>query len=204
MSQRELFLKKISNELSKWEVRISHLNSISLYDINNMAENTACELLNAIFGYQLVNINSETPRHIAIDLGDKSNKIAYQVTSTKGSKKIRESLKKFFENDYHKCYDDLFVLILGQKQKKYPDFLFEEDFNFDSSKHIIDFRDLLRSINYLPISKIKKIYQILIEENSGLEPKFSINNAKRVKKNLALKAKIKRELLITLLRNNLN
>ena len=198
MNERELNIKVISNEFANWEVKISNLNSINLYDTNIISENTICELLNLIFDYQLVNINSKVKNHAAIDLGDDTNRISYQITSTKTSKKIQTSLTKFFDNNLDSSYDELYVLILGKKQNKYPKFEIQNEYNFDTNKHILDFRDLLRFISFLPSTKIRKIHKLLLEENQGLKQRPQTNKASRVKRNLALKKRMKKELLIKL------
>jgi hypothetical protein len=78
MNPRELELKTIANEFAKWELKISNLNSLNLYDVNLFSENSICELLNCIFDYKLHNINALTKNHPAIDLGDEYNRVAIQ------------------------------------------------------------------------------------------------------------------------------
>ncbi|MEL6557034.1 MAG: SMEK domain-containing protein [Bacteroidota bacterium] len=198
MNEREINLKSISNEFAKWEVKITNLNSLNFYDANIISESTLCVLLNAIFDYKLINANSKTKNHAAIDLCDDTNRISYQITSTKSSQKIQKSLDTFFEKGMHKLYDELFVLILGKKQKKYPLFKCQHKFLFESHRHILDFRDLLYLISFLPSSKIKKINKILLNENSEQKTSTIKNKSSRVRRNLTLKRKMKKELLLNL------
>ena len=196
MNEREQNLKNISNEFANWEVKISNLNSLNFYDANIISENTVCELLNTIFDYQLVNINSKTKNHAAIDLGDETNRISYQITSTKTSQKIQKSLNTFFENGLEYSYDELFILILGKKQRKYPKLKTQASFSFEPERHVLDFRDLLHFISFLPNSKIKKINKVLDDQNNNPLPRSTTKKASRVKRNLALKKRMKKELLM--------
>jgi len=194
MNLRELEIKTISNEFASWETKISNLNSLNLYDANIFSEHSICELLNCIYEYKLHNINAVQKNFPAIDLGDKYNRISFQVTSTKSSKKIQSTIDKFIGNKLYNDYDELFILILGKKQSNYPEFKVTNEFTFNKHKNIIDFRDLLSSINFLPTLKIKKISKILIEENETVNrvaPKRS--SSARIIRNLALKKRMKKD-----------
>ena len=203
MNPRELELKAIAHEFAKWELKISNLNSLNLYDVNLFSENSICELLNCIFDYKLHNINALTKNHPAIDLGDEYNRVAIQVTSSKSSKKIQSTIDKFFENKLDCVYDELSILILGKKQNRYLEFNLPKDYSFNSDKHIIDFKDLLRFIKFLPTKKIKSISRLLIEENSSPQRRIHIkSNASKIKRILALKKRMKKDFLIELKRED--
>lgn len=194
MNERELNLKCISDEFARWEVQIANLNSLNLYDTNTISESTICELLNEVYGYQLVNVNSKVKNHIAIDLVDNINRIAYQVTSTKSSSKVQSTIDKFIKKELYTSYDELYILILGKKQKKYPDFK-NNKFSFRPDQHILDFRDILHFVSFLPSRKINKVYQVLSNETRVVKPVKSKNRATQLKRNIALKKKMKKELL---------
>jgi SMEK domain-containing protein len=196
LNNREISLKSISNEFANWELKISNLNSLNLYDANFFSEHSICELLNCIFDYNLINTNAILKNHPAIDLGDKFNRISFQVTSVKSSKKIQETIDKFFENKFDNDYDELFIFILGKKQNKYIDFILPSDFSFNKNKHILDFRDLLHRISFLSAHKIKQINSILIEENAihHLQQKKQSSSAK-INKKLALKNRMRKDFL---------
>ena len=57
MSDREKYIKIISDHFSIWEVRLQNLSSLNLYDANSFSEYSIAELLNLIFGYKLENLN---------------------------------------------------------------------------------------------------------------------------------------------------
>lgn len=195
MNKRELELKTISNEFARWQVQIENLTSLNLYDANLFSEYSICDILNAIFDYQLKNVNPIVKNHPSIDLADDYNRIAVQVTSTKSKPKIQSTLDKFFENNLEKKYDELFVIILGKKQKTYSDIQIKKQFNFDKEQHILDFKDLLKFINFLPTRRIEKIAKLLEEENIPKRIRKTKSNATKIKRNLALKKRMKKDLL---------
>jgi hypothetical protein len=195
MNKREIELKKISNEFAKWRVQIENLNSLNLYDTNLFSENSICNILNAIFDYKLTNINPLIRNSPAIDLIDKKNRIAVQVTSTNSKDKIQKTLDKFFRNDLNKEYDQLFIIILGTKQNKYSSFIIQGQFKFDPKANVIDFKDLLKFVSLLPTKRIEKISKLLLDEQLTPEAKTTRNNENKIKRNLALKKRLKKDLL---------
>ena len=196
MSKREKEIKIITTEFSIWEVKLQNLGSMNLFDAHNLSEDSICELLNIIFEYRLSNLNSLKMNFPAIDLGDKSNSLCVQVTSTKSSSKIQQTIDKFNENNLNKDYEELFIIILGKKQKKYPKFNLPKEFTFDPKNQIIDFRDLLNLIKSKPINKLEKISKILQNENNREFKKGKkTNNGVRIKRNLALKKRLQKDFL---------
>lgn len=199
MTKREIEIKKIANELARWEAQISNLNSLNLYDANIFSEYTICLLLNTIYNYNLHNINLVQKNYPAIDLGDQFNRVAFQVTSTKAAKKIQNTVENFIAKGLSKDYDQLFVLVLGRKQRSYPTFDTKQLLEFNNDRHIIDFHDLLNHISSLPTPKIEEIGKILTYENqpTGTKPAPKQSSAAKLKRNLALRNKMQKELLRT-------
>ena len=196
MIKREEELKKIVRELTRWEVELSNRNALNLYDANIFSEHTICRLLNSVYGYNLHNINLVQNNFPAIDLADNFNRVAVQVTTTKATKKIQYTIDSFLANGLYQAYDQLFVLILGKKQKSYPAFDTQQHFTFTSEQNIIDFHGLLNKINSLPTPKVEEIAKILLYENqSGTKAAPKQSSAAKLKKNLALRDKMQKALL---------
>lgn len=182
MTQREIDLKTIIHHFSIWEVTLNNHNSLNLQDSNVIAEHTICNVLNCIFDYQLVNINTPNANHIAIDLADKKNKIAFQITTTKSVKKIHDTLVKFVEHELHQTYENLYFLILGKRQRNYPSLKIPIELNFNPQTNIIDFQSLLKQIHYLTNAKLIKLKNIIVsnlpEQNKNLKSNVA-NGQKR-------------------------
>jgi hypothetical protein len=202
MNKREFELKHISHEFSIWEVKLRNLSSMSLYDAHHLSEDSICDLLNAIFNFKLKNLNSLNMNFPAIDLGDKFNSVCVQVTSTKATKKIQETINKFLENKLNSTYDELFVIILGKKQKRYTALKVPDTFTFNPESHILDFEDLLRQIKTYSVSRLETISEILTNENHSQKSKKSISNSTRLKNNLALKKSLQKDFLLKLSREH--
>ena len=91
-------------------------SSLNLLDCNIHMEYFLCGLLNIIYGYSLVNLNSVQANYTSIDLGDSGNRLAVQVTSDNTSTKIKATVNKFIDNNYNLQFDRLVVLIIGSKK----------------------------------------------------------------------------------------
>jgi len=70
------------------------MNLLEMYDIDRTMHNFVQDILNILFDYTLINMGSEAPNYLGIDLGDRKSKIATQVTAVNTSQKINDTLKK--------------------------------------------------------------------------------------------------------------
>lgn len=145
-------IQPVCDCLGTWLGQIRSHNAVDFFDINRVAENVAATLLNLIYNLELENLNLEKKNFPGIDLGDKKNKIAFQVTSRKDPKKIEEDLKTFAQNYKNIFYNEIRFLILNNEKphlskKKYAG-IFNE---FVPDRDILNDKDLIR--------EIKKIYR---------------------------------------------
>ena len=147
-------------------------------DINRVSENVLVSLLSEIYEHKdLKNLNvSEGSNFPGIDLGDKKARIAYQITSTANSRKIKDTLQKFVKHQLYEKYDHLIIYILTKKQKTYQgkgfDEIIQDKFSFDKKRDILDYRDLLKEISgFSSVEKLRRIESIL-EEHFG-DPKYT-------------------------------
>lgn len=144
---------------------------MSRTDINKVAETILIPLLAEVYGYtELKNLNSsEYPNYPAIDLGDETARVAFQITSTSGREKINKTLRKFVEHELYEKYDKLIIYILTEKPdssgKGYEEII-QGKFTFDKDKDIWDYRDILREVANFQIDKARKVESIL-EANFG-------------------------------------
>ncbi len=158
--------------MSRFVAQIEGATAMSRTDINRVAQTILIPLLAEVYGYtELKNLDSpEDPNHPAIDLGDETARVAFQVTSTSGSEKIKKTLRKFVERELYEKYDKLIIYILTEKQDSYSGKGYEEiiqgKFVFDKDKDIRDYRDILREVANLQIDKARKVESIL-EANFG-------------------------------------
>lgn len=153
---------------------IEGFNKLGKYDINLHAEHFLIPVLNSIFDLNLENLNLTKRNNFpAVDLADFQNRIAFQITSTSDTKKIKESLEKFTRNKLYDSFDIIFFYILSKRQEKYPDEKLKEVvpniLSFDSSEHIIDNSSLLKKIEGLSLQKINYLAKIYQHEFSDVQ-----------------------------------
>jgi hypothetical protein len=141
-------------------------------DFNKVCEDVLVPLFRLVFNLpDLKNLNAEKKKNFpAIDLADDNAGIAFQVTATFESQKIKKSLETFVRKDLYKQYLRLIFYIITEKKDSYPEQAFADiakgKFEFNVGRDIIDFRDLVKLCNQLPLNKASKIKRIL-EANFG-------------------------------------
>ncbi|MBE9106260.1 SMEK domain-containing protein, partial [Nostoc cf. edaphicum LEGE 07299] len=89
--------KKISDGLAILEFSLENRGLIGLFDQNIVAQSFFAKLLNIIYGYDLINLDTVDKNSPGIDLGDNYRRIAFQVTSTKTSAKFRKRCGNFWK-----------------------------------------------------------------------------------------------------------
>jgi hypothetical protein len=165
-------LNRVLFLISWWLTAIKTHNSIGLFDINKMAESLALKLLNEIYGYNLDNLNYDQNNYPGIDLGDKTNKIGFQISSRRDTRKFQECLEKFSRGPNKTYYNGILFLILSQEKKPqlskekyrkiYPD--------FSPGQHILNADDLIREIRRIYNTDKEKFYKIknILEDEISL------------------------------------
>ena len=161
---RDYYLNYIAQYLSILKLSIENLNSINLYNINIVAEDFYSGLLNLIFDTDFKNINTVIRNASSIDLYDKKNSIAFQVTSDASASKIQHTIDEFIKDEYYKDYKSLKVLVLTGKKKSKKTFCTNDLFSFDKDKDIIDNKDLMNIIRPLSEEKLRLINDYLYKE----------------------------------------
>ena len=147
---RQKLINEITELFARFRAEVENLNSMSLYDINVHSENVLIPILNKVFDLNLINANYEEKNASAVDLIDKENRVAIQVTSTSDSQKIKKTLETYKRYKRYDEFDTLFVYILTNKKDSYPDETFdkiiENEFSFVSKTNILDYRDILNEV----------------------------------------------------------
>lgn len=141
------------NDMIAWWLKLIEVNNFSgNYDINKLSEFIALKLLNGIYNYNLKCLDDDLPNYPSIDLGDDINKIGFQITSRRDSRKFYDSLGKFAKGPHRIYTNGIHFLILSLKKKPRLNRnkckgIYRE---FDPEHHILNVGDLLK--------EIKKIY----------------------------------------------
>jgi hypothetical protein len=158
--------------MSRFVAQIEGATAMSRTDINKVAETILVPLFAEVYGYKdLKNLNyTEDSNYPGIDLGDETARVAFQVTSTSDTKKVKHTLSKFVENKFYEKYEQLIIYILTKKQDSYSGSgykeIIQDKFTFDKDKDIWDYRDILTEVANLQIDKARRVESIL-EANFG-------------------------------------
>lgn len=148
-------------------------------DLNHVAEDVLVPIFRSAFGFtDLRNLNSTEQQNFpGIDLADDSARVAFQVTATSSSAKVKQTIEMFVRHRLYERYDRLIIYILTDRQRAYSGRGFLDatggTFAFDPKRDILDYRDLVRLIGRLSIEQASQI-QYVLEANlgPGKEPLF--------------------------------
>ena len=153
---REEIFNKISKSLAITKYDIEHRQSINDYCLNIHSENFFRDILNFIYGYELVNSNKEKQNTPYIDLVDNKRRLFFQVTTTRTKEKIENTLQIL--NEY-KDYE-VKILYLLEKSKPNKETITElnSKYNMNLLDSLYDSSDLIRDINDLETTKLKDLY----------------------------------------------
>lgn len=165
---------RIVHELSVYAKEIEAKAENNLLDDNVFSEDLIKDLLNICMGWNLINLNTDQNRFPGIDLGDKERNIGVQVTSTKSSKKISDSLEKIVKNNVDKNYDEIYFFILGKKQDSYSVDFTQYDTLDCSENNIWDFSDIIAWCAHYDSMKMEQVWNVIKQEIVMEDEKSSI------------------------------
>lgn len=163
---------RINELMSSFVAQVKGASAMGQTDINRVSETVLIPLFSEIYGYKkLRNLNfSERSNFPGIDLADDSARVAFQITSTSTSEKVKDTLQQFVNHQMFKRYDRLIVYILTEKQKSYAADTLKQivgnTFSFSPDRDILDYRDMLKTIASFQIAKARVVQDIL-EANFG-------------------------------------
>ncbi len=158
-------LEEIIEMLIRLQAEIQISNTLGLTNISKHSENFVRTLLNLVYEYDLENLNKDNSNFPGLDLGDIDEKIAYQITATKKSEKIDDTLSTCIKFEHYKIFDKIKIFTLTKKQRSYSlKTETEPKFYFDTNVDIVDFNMIIKEIENLPQFKIEKIYKFVKNE----------------------------------------
>jgi hypothetical protein len=174
MLTRGFIIGKIVDNIAGLKYQVQTRNKLGMFDLTKFTEDFFKEALNTIYDLDLINLNADHSNNPGIDLGDEAKKIAYQITSTKTTGKVKDTLEVLTQAQTT-VYTLIKVFIVNEKQSKYtiPRSL-KTKANFDPKRDILDLDDLLKDIMVLPIEKLDILYSQFIREFRILKIDFEI------------------------------
>ncbi|MEM5495547.1 SMEK domain-containing protein [Hoeflea sp. AS16] len=175
MSSRGFFVGQVVDDLDAIASQVHQRCALGQFDLNRVLEDFFKEVLNLTYGWNLSNLNSKRSNEPSIDLGDKAAKIAVQVTSRTDAKKINTTVDKLISN-FPGEYQCVYILMIGERKKKYKLNAQTLKFGFNVDEHIIDMTALCRQIISLELPKLQSVQRKIADEQARvrieLEPRL--------------------------------
>jgi len=160
MFRKKHLVDQIRRTLLSFERNIKNANCIRQYDDNGYAEDFLAEFLNAAFGYNLLVQNTARNQSPAIDLGDETAGIAFQITSESTKAKIQDTVSKFISHGLQKRFRQLKILIVGERPKIHSEIKGSLEILFSIETDVIDIDGLTRQIRSLNIATLERIAEV--------------------------------------------
>jgi hypothetical protein len=157
-------LETIADALAWIKLSCEQRGWLKLFSDNVVAQHFFCRLLNVAFDLSLVEMDLIQANYPSIDLGDPTNRIAYQVTTERKGDKVQHTLDKFVEHELEKQYDALRILIVGDRQATYKTVVVPAALKFDCERDILGIEELVRYIGTLDSGRLEKLQAVLSEE----------------------------------------
>jgi len=143
--------------------RIEGRGKLNFLELNLHSENFYLHLFNAMFGWNLENLNAVKQNSEAIDLIDKIGRIIIQVSATSTKAKVDSALKKDLSS--YAGYSFKFILIAKDatqlRDKTYAN---PHKLIFTPGDDIHDVPSILRVFNTLDIDKQRTVYELIKKE----------------------------------------
>lgn len=168
MNSRKYF-DFIEERLNTLSVRISSRAALNLQDINISAEYFFRDLLNMMYGWNLLNLNDIQKNAPGIDLLYKEKNIIVQVSATNTKQKVQHSLDEINTQEYN-GYTFKFLLVTkdAKKLRTYK-YNIPNGITFNPSEDIIDVPQLLKDIYSKEIDQLNDLYEF-IKKHLSSEP----------------------------------
>ena len=184
------YLNYIIRELNIIRYEIKSKNSLNLTDDNIHMQRFVGDVLNMVYGYNLVNLNKDGQNFPGIDLGDVKHSVGFQLTSTKTGQKIKDTLKKCNNNPCCHIYKTIKFFVLTEKQNDYSGKFETGIFSFNPKSDVLDFDDLYKHILDMELKPRKQLCEYIQCEIPELLNNFGIDyfdqpDFKRIERDVA-------------------
>lgn len=116
--QRQEVHSQIADRLNLLWAVVKSRSRGNLTKADYALEEIMAKVLNAMFGWQLKNLNATQANYPSADLGDKKLRLAFQITSQEGTGKITATRKAAIDHGLHKDFERLVIFFLLPKGPK--------------------------------------------------------------------------------------
>ena len=178
IEERKIAFDNISRTLAITRYDIEQHQLVNDQSLNIHGENWFRDIFNFVYSNNFfvnANIETKTGNASAVDLIDKDKELAYQITTTRTKEKVDNTLKKIKTTEYKDYTLKIFFLLEKSKFNKDTKQYFKDEYSINIEDYLIDYTDLLKSIEALETDK-------LIELNK----KLFIKSAEKYTDNITL------------------
>jgi len=162
---RDYYFKYIEGRLCWLAMRTEVRGRLNLLDLNLHSENFYRDLLNTLFGWKLINLNTIEQNVKAIDLICNENKFIVQVSATCTKGKIDSALEKDIIKKNRDCRFKFISLFKDANTlKARTDYSNPHNIQFKPADDIYDISSILGCINDLKITPLKKVFNFIKNE----------------------------------------
>ena len=154
LQNRQKAFNNISRGLAIIRYDIEHRQSINDLSLNIHSENYFRDIFNFVYEYNFENANFETMNASSIDLIDKSEKSAYQITTTKTKVKIENTLKALNKKEYKGYSIKIFYLLEKSTPQNSTIEELNDSYDIDLKNCLLDYTDLIKDIDNLETNKL--------------------------------------------------
>ena len=178
IEERKIAFDNISRTLAITRYDIEQHQLVNDQSLNIHGENWFRDIFNFVYDTNFfinLNIETKTGNASAVDLIDKDNKLAYQITTTRTKEKVDNTLKKIKTTEFKDYKLKIFFLLEKSKFKKETKQYFQDEYSINIDDYLIDYTDLLKAIEALETDR-------LIELNK----KLFIKSAEKYTDNITL------------------
>lgn len=188
----EKAIQNISRILAITRYDIEQRQSINNLSLNIHGENYFRDVLNFVYNSDFENDNFNTQNSSCIDLIDKKNKIAYQITTTRTNEKITKTLKALSDKKYKDYKIKILYLLEKAKPNKNTKDSFKASHGINIEDYLYDYTDLIKAINNLETNRLIELNDRYFKNKSekytneivlNLVFKNLILNSKKINKN---------------------
>ena len=140
----------------------------NMFDDHRVMETVLAYLLNELYGYNLIDLNTVKSNHPAVDLGDISSHTAVQISSDGSKHKMLKTIKTLERKGLSSSYNHIIFLIISND----PKLTFQREGYTISIKNL---GDIAKAITNLTPEKFDRIYAYCEKNFSSYFPNSVIN-----------------------------
>jgi tetratricopeptide (TPR) repeat protein len=173
MLESQKLIEDIRKGVAALQSYIHPGGKLNLTDTNVHAETFAAGLLNVLFGWRLVNVNRDAANHPCIDLIDNTLRLAVQVTSEKGSAKLKETIECLKRHKHGSDIRSLKVFALTPKQTNYTVNTNCPGIKFDWRNDVLDFNDVVKAASQITdLHQLRKVHEYIVSAIPSVFPEY--------------------------------